>query len=425
MRGHRVLNYWLLVVGCWFLTGTMTARNRSFTPQVRSLQAVVNQDWLSPAVMRLDTDDILHIGFDELSHNYHRFVYRLERCEVDWSSAEEMFESDWLEGFNDGIIDDYELSVNTITPYTHYRLEIPNSLCRLKMSGNYRLHSINEDSDEKVATFEFMVTEQTMGLTLTATTNTDIDSNDSHQQLAIALNYGKLPVTRPDEQIKMVVTQNGREDNSRHDIKPSFTNNSGLEWSHCRWLIFDAGNEYRKYEVLDPSHPTMGIDYIRWDGSQYQVFPFIDEPRSNYIYDEDADGAFYIRNSDNRENDTSSEYVWVNYRLKTPALPDGHIVIDGMWTTESPENYTMQYDAEKGIYTASIFQKQGYYSYQYLWQKADGRKIYLPSEGSFFQTENRYQAYIYYKGIGERTWRLTAYRGILLGSSGAYDRTWR
>jgi hypothetical protein len=403
----------------------MTARNRSFTPQVRSLQAVVNQDWLSPAVMRLDTDDILHIGFDELSHNYHRFVYRLERCEVDWSSAEEMFESDWLEGFNDGIIDDYELSVNTITPYTHYRLEIPNSLCRLKMSGNYRLHIINEDSDEKVATFEFMVTEQTMGLTLTATTNTDIDSNDSHQQLAIALNYGKLPVTRPDEQIKMVVTQNGREDNSRHDIKPSFTNNSGLEWSHCRWLIFDAGNEYRKYEVLDPSHPTMGIDYIRWDGSQYQVFPFIDEPRSNYIYDEDADGAFYIRNSDNRENDTSSEYVWVNYRLKTPALPDGHIVIDGMWTTESPENYTMQYDAEKGIYTASIFQKQGYYSYQYLWQKADGRKIYLPSEGSFFQTENRYQAYIYYKGIGERTWRLTAYRGILLGSSGAYDRTWR
>ena len=407
------------------LTTTAAAENRTYRPEVKSLQAVVNQDWLSPAVMRLKGDDVLYIGFDELSHDYHRYVYRLERCEADWTTSEELFESDWLQGFNHNVIEQYERSINTTVPYTHYDLQIPNDRCRLIMSGNYRLHIINEDSDEKVATFEFMVTEQTMGLTLTATTNTDIDSNDSHQQLAIALNYGKLPVTRPDEQIKMVVTQNGREDNSRHDIKPSFTNNSGLEWSHCRWLIFDAGNEYRKYEVLDPSHPTMGIDYIRWDGSQYQVFPFIDEPRSNYIYDEDADGAFYIRNSDNRENDTSSEYVWVNYRLKTPALPDGHIVIDGMWTTESPENYTMQYDAEKGIYTASIFQKQGYYSYQYLWQKADGRKIYLPSEGSFFQTENRYQAYIYYKGIGERTWRLTAYRGILLGSSGAYDRTWR
>ena len=61
-----------------------SAENRTYKPEVKSLQAVVNQDWLSPAVMRLKGDDVLNIGFDELSHDYHRYVYRLERCEADW-----------------------------------------------------------------------------------------------------------------------------------------------------------------------------------------------------------------------------------------------------------------------------------------------------------------------------------------------------
>ena len=391
----------------------LSAGNRIFSPQIKSLQAVVNQDFLSPAVMCLHTDDILQIAFDELSHDYHRYVYTIERCEADWTPSEEMFESDWLEGFNAIVIDDHEQSVNTIIPYTHYQLQIPNSQCRLKMSGNYRLHIIDDESQKELACVEFMVTDQTMSLFMEASTNTDIDHNISHQQLSISLNYNNHIVTNPQEQIRMVVRQNDREDNSRLHVSPSFIQANGLRWQHHQQLIFDAGNEYHKYEVLDPSHPTMGIDYINWDGEQYQVYPFINEPRPHYIYDEDADGAFYIRNSDNRENDTASEYVWVNYRLKAPELPFGRIIIQGMWTTEAPETYLMSYDQTERLYTASILQKQGYYSYQYLWQDQDGHLQTLPSEGNFYQTENRYQAYIYYKGTGERTWRLVSYRQLI------------
>ena len=391
----------------------LSAGNRIFSPQIKSLQAVVNQDFLSPAVMRLHTDDILQIAFDELSHDYHRYAYTIERCEADWTPSEEMFESDWLEGFNTIVIDDHEQSVNTIIPYTHYQLQIPNSQCRLKMSGNYRLHIIDDESQKELACVEFMVTDQTMSLFMEASTNTDIDHNISHQQLSISLNYNNHIVTNPQEQIRMVVRQNDREDNSRLHVSPSFIQANGLRWQHHQQLIFDAGNEYHKYEVLDPSHPTMGIDYINWDGEQYQVYPFINEPRPHYIYDEDADGAFYIRNSDNRENDTASEYLWVNYRLKAPELPFGRIIIQGMWTTEAPETYLMSYDETERLYTASILQKQGYYSYQYLWQDQDGHLQTLPSEGNFYQTENRYQAYIYYKGTGERTWRLVSYRQLI------------
>lgn len=391
----------------------LSAGNRIYSPQIKSLQAVVNQDFLSPAVMRLHTDDILQIAFDELSHDYHRYAYTIERCEADWTPSEEMFESDWLEGFNAIVIDNHEQSVNTIIPYTHYQLQIPNSQCRLKMSGNYRLHIIDDESQKELACVEFMVTDQTMSLFMEASTNTDIDHNISHQQLSISLNYNNHIVTNPQEQIRMVVRQNDREDNSRLHVSPSFIQANGLRWQHHQQLIFDAGNEYHKYEVLDPSHPTMGIDYINWDGEQYQVYPFINEPRPHYIYDEDADGAFYIRNSDNRENDTASEYLWVNYRLKAPELPFGRIIIQGMWTTEAPETYLMSYDETERLYTASILQKQGYYSYQYLWQDQDGHLQTLPSEGNFYQTENRYQAYIYYKGTGERTWRLVSYRQLI------------
>lgn len=401
---------------CLLLSLNMTAKNKIYNPQIKTLQAVVNQEWLSPTVMRLDTDDVLIIGFDELSHDYHRYTCHIERCEADWTTAEEVYESDWLEGFNNNVIDDYELSVNTIIPYTHYRFQIPNDLCRLKMSGNYKLHIIDNDAQEELACVEFMVTEQKMVPLMEISTNTDIDLNTRHQQITMSLSYGSLTVNNPREQIKTVIKQNDRDDNLRLDISPTFINANGLEWRHCRQLIFDGGNEYHKFEILDPSHPTMGIDYIRWDGRDYQVYPFLSEPRPHYIYDEDANGAFYIRNSDNVENDFATEYVWVNYRLKAPALPEGHVYINGQWTTEAPEKYKMDYDEQTGLYTASILQKQGYYSYQYLWQDADGKSHVLPSDGNFYQTENCYQAYIYYKGTGERTWRLVGYRFLRYSS---------
>ena len=392
----------------------LSAGNKIYHPQVKSLQAVVNQDWLSPAIMRLYGGDRLHIGFDELSHDYHRYVYRLEHCEPDWEASEELFETDWLEGFNNIVIEDFEHSINTTVPYTHYHFTIPNERCRLKLSGNYRLSIIDDDTDEVVAMVEFMITEQATNLSMAISTNTDIDTNLCHQQVEFGLKYGSLQVTDPQEQLQTVVMQNNREDNWRRNVRPSAVSHNGLEWKHRKELIFDAGNKYRKFEVLDPSHPTMGIDYISWDGEYYQAFPFINEPRPNYLYDEDANGSFYIRNSDNFENDITSDYVWVNYRLKSPVMPTGQIVIDGRWTNENPETYVVEYDEDNHLYTASILQKQGYYSYQYLWINEDGNSRPLPSEGNFFQTENRYQILVYYKGTGMRTWRLVAFSQLAI-----------
>ena len=94
------------------------AGNSIFVPNVRSLTSIVNGDWLNRPVMELGSDDEMVIGFDELSHNFHRFVYKLERCEWDWTVTDGLFESDWLEGFNDIPIEDYQNSINTTVLYT-------------------------------------------------------------------------------------------------------------------------------------------------------------------------------------------------------------------------------------------------------------------------------------------------------------------
>lgn len=397
------------------LTPLMTvARTIIHQPQLKSLQVVVNDQWLSPAVMRLGSSDVLNIAFDELSHDYHRYIYKVEHCEADWSPSQSLFESDWLEGFNGNPIDAYEPSVNTTVPYTHYAFSIPNEQMRLKMSGNYRIHIYDDtDDQQEVITIDFRVTEESMPLLLSASTNTDIDANATHQQVSLALGYGSYRVISPADQIVIVVTQNDRDDSRRTDIRPTVVKPDGLEWNHCRQLIFEAGNEYHKYEVLDVSHATMGIDQIIWNGEHYEAYPFIAEPRPNYLYDEDANGAFYIRNSDNWESTTTCDYVWVNYRLKYPELPQGQIRIDGRWTTDADYSpYLMDYNRQTGMYEARILQKQGYYSYQYLWQLPDGSLRTAPSEGNFYQTENSYEAYAYFRETGGTTWRLVAYRQI-------------
>ena len=282
------------------------------------------------------------------------------------------------------------------------------------MSGNYKLTVFDEnDNNRPVFTACFMVVEPLMGVQLDVTTNTDIDINKSHQQVSMAINYGTLNVIDPNSQIKTVVMQNQRWDNAKINAKPQYIVADGLKWEHNRDLIFQAGNEYRKYEILDVSHPTMGIDRIVWDGNNYQVYPFPCDPRPNYVYDEDANGCFYIRKSDNVENDIASEYVYVNYVLNVPQKFDGDIYLNGVWTNDqfTPE-YKMAYDEANGCYTASVFQKQGYYSYQFVLIDKQGVSRVVPSEGNFFQTENKYQALVYYRGQGDRTDRLVGYQQV-------------
>ncbi len=397
--------------------GATAQRNEILNPDIKTLQVVCGQKWQDMPVMKLDDfspDNVMNISFDDLTHTYRRYVYNIEHCEADWTTSDGLFQSDYIEGFSsDNTIDEIEESINTNVLYTHYKLQIPNEKCRLKLSGNYRLTVTDDNTGETVLTACFMVVDPLVSISLGVETNTDIDINKSHQQVEMAVNYNSLRVVDPGEQIKTVVLQNGRWDNAKVNVKQNYITTSSMQWQHNRGLIFDAGNEYRKFETLSTSHATMGIDNVSWDGKNYHAAVFTDAPRPNYLYDEDANGAFFIRNSDNVEIDNTCEYMLVDFALLCSSPVDEDVYLNGKWTNGRflPE-YRMRYDEANGCYRGQVMLKQGYYSYQYVTVKADGTTGIMPTEGSYWQTENKYQALVYYRSQGGRTDQLVGYAQV-------------
>ena len=386
-------------------------RNEILDKNIASLQVVANNDWLSLPIITLNSNDFVNISFDDLTHEYHRYCYKIEHCEANWQTSSSLFESDYIDGFASGnTIDDVQESTNTVQLYTHYNISFPNSKCRPKISGNYRV-TIYDENDEKhvVCRAYFMIVEPSMGVYLNVTTNTDIDINGKYQQVEMAVDYGNNIVSNPQTQIKTVVMQNSRWDNAVVNAHPQYIKANGLQWIHCKDYIFDGGNEYRKFETLDVTHTTMGLESINWDGHNYHAWIWTDEPRPSYIYDKDANGAFLIRNSDNIDNDINSDYIITHFRLKTPQTSNP-IYINGFFTNDRflPQ-YEMKWNEKNQQYEGELLLKQGYYSYQYLIMKPEGKLKPVPSEGNFYQTENTYQALIYFKANGDRTDRLVGY----------------
>lgn len=399
----------------WLSVAGWAQRNRILNPDIASLQVVAGNNWLSMPVIGLGEGVPVNIAFDDLTHEYRRYAYKVEHCNADWSTSGDLFVSDYIDGFNaDNVIEHVEQSINTNMLYTHYRFQIPNERCKLKMSGNYRVTIYDANDDDKaVAECCFMVVEPRMGIKLSVDANTDKGINSRWQQVAMEVKYGGgLSVTDVQRQIYTVVMQNGRWDNAVVNAKPQFVMGDGLRWSHNPQLVFEAGNEYRKFEMLDVRQANMGVEKIDWDGEAYHAYLWPDEPRGSYVFDEDANGAFYIRNSDNRENNSTSEYVHVHFTLRSPRL-EGGVFVNGVWTNDQlAAPYKMQYDEGAQCYRLSLLLKQGYYSYQYMWQKPNGQIATVPSEGSFYQTENRYQALVYYRKLGERADRLVGFAEI-------------
>lgn len=402
----------IVLAGILSLTMSAYAQQHEIRSEnISSLQVVAEHDWMGDAIIRLDSSDRITISFDDFTHQYHRYVYSLTHCEPDWTPTEGLFTTDYVTGFqDDNTIEDYQESINTNQLYTHYMLRIPNAICRPKISGNYQLDIIDDDTKQIVITARFMVTENVVNISRNVLTDTDLDVRSHHQQIALRVDYpNTLKASNPRDQFRVLVMQNHRSDNQVWCPPAPIVRPGTMEWTHTKELVFPAGNEFHKFEILDVHRNSMGVDHIDWDGEWYNVHLFHDYPRRAYVYDEDADGAFYLRNSDNRENDITSEYVKVNFYLDTPRL-EGDVYIDGKWTyNELSEKYLMEYDDENKWYHAEIPLKYGYYSYEYLnilpsYSKRQTKTS--DTEGDFFQTENRYLVMVYYRGNGDRYWRL-------------------
>lgn len=378
----------------------------SKTDRINTLRVVVDGDWERPAIVNMALDEKIEFSFDEMSHEYHRFTYRIQHCDAQWQPSD-ILESDFLDGFNDETIDDWENSLNTTFDYTHYRLTIPNDKASLKLSGNYRL-SIREDGRE-VAYFRFCLSEGKSLLSCSVSGNTDIDTHDSHQQLGLTVNYSSLTVRDPAKELYTVVMQNRRTDNMVINPTPTYDAGNKLTYEHCRDLIFPAGNEFRRFEVVNLYDYFMNVDRVSFHDPFYHATLMQDTRRHAYKFDYDHNGRYLIRYSQGN-SDTEADYLFMHFNLASERLRGGKLYVSGHFNGGNlTSRYEMEYDDTQKEYQATILLKMGAYDYQYIWVP-DGETSgqTKPVEGDWYETKNEYQILLYYRERGSRYDRLVS-----------------
>lgn len=378
---------------------------------IRTLQVTTNDDWEAPPIIKLNSEDFVRISFDELSHEYHRYTYYITHCDANWKPSS-LFEIDYLDGFNGRPIDDYENSINTTMLYTHYQFCLPNEDVRMKLSGNYLVKIYDDENpDSPVIQAHFSVLEPRVQIGANVTSNTDIDTNKSHQQVSFNISYGGYGIVSPQTELTAKIFQNRRTDNCVTIKEPTYITANQLQYVHNKKLIFDAGNEYRRFEVLNMYNSSLNVDYIRFFSPYFHAFLYPDKVRKNYSYDEDQDGRFLIRYDEAGNSNIEADYLFVHFALQSPQLTGGDFYLEGDITNDRfiPE-YKLKYNEATNAYENIQLMKQGAYNYLYLWVPNGSTTGYTgPGGGNFYETENEYMVLLYHCPFGERYDKLVGY----------------
>lgn len=412
----------LVLISALFLHAEDPGRNTFtdiFDPNFTTLQWKVNAQEFMPPLIYLNSDDVIEVSFDELSDSRRYLRYELLHCNALWQ-PDNLIPAEYLDGFNEAAIDDYAFSQATLTNYVNYRLSIPNADIRPLISGNYLLRVYDEnDPDTTLLQLRFCIVEPTMKVNASVTSRTDIDYNESHQQLTIAIDPDRTTVNNPYTDIIVSVEQNGRTDNSILLSGPTSIEGNIMRFDHDRRLIFPAGNEYRRFETVATSYPGMGVESISFADPFYHMTLHTDLPRldRNYSYDQTQFGSFKVREYNSDDSDTEAEYVLVHFTLDMPWQDSYDIFIDGdMVCRRFDPRSRMVFNRATNRYEATLLLKQGAYNYQYLAVPAGSTKgLSAPIEGDKYQTANQYLVKVYNRRPGERYDRLTA---VTMATSG-------
>lgn len=379
----------------------------SFNEDIRTMRMELNGKWDVPVITQLGSNDKILFSFDEMSHNYNRYTYKITHCNADWTHSE-LFVSEYLDGFNTQTIEDVRYSENTTQLYTNYRFTIPNGNISLKKSGNYKVEIYSDDSDSPIALFGFAVVEHKVRIGVEVSGNTDIDFNGSHQQLGIIIDHTGYDVHMPAEELKVYVRQNNRRDNIAKCGRPTYISANRVEYSHAKELIFKAGNEYRKFEITDPYSPSIGVGEIEYSDDIFNVWLYADKCTRSYRNERDENGRFYTNTLEGYGNDIEADYALVHFSLYTPYCEGGsYYLLGDCWNNSFGESNRLYYDSEEGAYLTSQLMKFGVYNYQYVWLPDGAENAYTsPAESNFYNTENEYLVQVYHRAFGERYDRL-------------------
>jgi hypothetical protein len=367
-------------------------------------------------VIHLNSSETLELRFDDLSNSPKSYSYTVIQCHSDWSPTTINI-MEYVDGFTEGNINDYDYSQATKVPYVHYKLQLPNNDMKINRSGNYVLVVFENNKDNPIFIKRFMIAESKVVIDAGVAYPRSLYSRDKYQEIVFTVNHKGFNIDNPQMDIKAAVLQNYRWDNAKLEIRPQFVGINALNFDFNGTLAFPTfGREFRFFDARSLRFRGQNIRAFDIKENENDVYLTYDVPQqpNKYQYIRDLNGQYYIENLDNPYYNVGADYANVHFTFDFGGLlTNGNFFVVGAfndWTCD--ENSKMYYDQLDKSYSANILLKQGTYNYSYIFKDKKGDADQFVTEGYYMDTENDYTILLYYTPFGERYDRLIAVKHI-------------
>mgnify|MGYP001319625811 CR=1 FL=1 len=366
---------------------------------------------MSLPIINLNSNEKLKLSFDDISDNLSNLYLTIEHYNSDWKKSN-LLKSEFIEGFEKDEIINYEYSFNTLKNYIHYEYIFPSENLKPIISGNYKMKIFDLNGDT-IFSKKFMILDNKVKIDVNIKKATLSQDRKIKHEIDFIINHPNLNITDPFSQVRIVIKQNNKEDNAIRNLIPMYVRNNSLIYDYNEENTFFGNNEFRYFDIKSLRYFSEKIEDIKRDSSDYLVTLFTERKRSfdNYSIEPDINGQFYIKSQEARNSEIEAEYVNVLFKLNSDFIANSQVYIIGEFNNWSADDeYLLEYDFKQNIYNKKICFKQGYYNYHYAIKDTSLKHLDVASiEGTYYQTRNNYEIYVYFKDFNDRYEKLIGY----------------
>ena len=107
--------------------------NYVYLDNIRSVKLHVDGDPISLPMLPLNGGARFELSFDDLGPDVKTYTYTFVHCDKNWQPSP-LTTMEYVDGFLNELLDDYEFSNKTLTEYTHYSLVFPNDVTAFSLT---------------------------------------------------------------------------------------------------------------------------------------------------------------------------------------------------------------------------------------------------------------------------------------------------
>ncbi|SHK51973.1 protein of unknown function [Chishuiella changwenlii] len=375
---------------------------------IKTLQVFNPQTNDNTPIIRLNSGEYLFFLFDDLDAGYKRYQYSIEHRNADWTPSN-IFQSEFLNGVNTDYARIHKNSFNTYQRYTNYQIKFPNEQMNIKLPGNYIIKVFLENDNNPILTQRFAVYQPITDVGVMVSRFNNPTKKELNQRLQVQVASGTQDLLEVPDGAKLFLMKNNNWKEGFFINRPTFSRSNLLTYSDTN-ILFNGGAEYNWFDNKNLEVPSLTTEKAFRKDSVFHTVLRVDIPKYNLPYDDfpDINGNYYIRNNrfgNEYIANSEADYSWVYFALDAFEDQNGlyaPYVVGAFNNWKIDENSKLEKD-DSGLWVTELFLKQGYYNYQYVVKNTKTGQIdptYV--SGSFWQTENQYQALFYYRPWGQR-----------------------